>query len=51
MKATGAVERPFAPWAVRHNEQLLLTARHGSGWLAPLACRTIDGAPQQNCGR
>jgi len=34
-----------------HNEQLLLTAHNGSGWLAALACRILDGAPQQNCGR
>jgi hypothetical protein len=34
------------------NEQLLLTAQScGSGWLAPLACRIVDAAPQQNCGR
>jgi hypothetical protein len=33
------------------NKQLLLTALHGSGWLAALACRIVDEAPQQNCGR
>jgi hypothetical protein len=33
------------------NEQLLLTAHDGSGWLATLACRIVHGAPQQNCGR
>jgi hypothetical protein len=22
----------------------------GGGWLAPLACRTVDGAPQLNSG-
>jgi hypothetical protein len=33
------------------NEQLLLAARHGSGWLAALACRIVADAPQQNCGR
>jgi hypothetical protein len=33
------------------NEQLLLTAQDGSGWLAALACRIVDDAPQQNCGR
>jgi hypothetical protein len=35
----------------RSNEQLLLTALDGSGWLAALACRIVDDAPQQNCGR
>ena len=30
---------------------LLLTARDGSGWLAPLARRNFFDAPQQNCGR
>ncbi|MDA1081711.1 MAG: hypothetical protein O2973_08540, partial [Gemmatimonadetes bacterium] len=38
-------------YQTRHNEQLLLTARDGSGWLALLACRIVDGAPQQNCER
>lgn len=33
------------------NERLLMTAQDGSGWLASLACRTVDDAPQQNCGR
>lgn len=33
------------------NEQLLLSARSGGGWLAALARRNVDGAPQQNCGR
>jgi len=33
------------------NEQLLLPAQDGSGWLAPLACRIVDDAPQQNCER
>jgi len=33
------------------NEQLLLAALNGSGWLAALACRIVDDAPQQNCGR
>ena len=33
------------------NEKLLLTALDGTGWLAPLSCRIVDGAPQQNCGR
>jgi len=33
------------------NEQLVLTALDGSGWLAALAGRIVDGAPQQNCGR
>src|SRR5690349_1840704 len=28
------------------NEQLLLTAQNGSGWLAPLACRHVCDAPQ-----
>jgi len=36
---------------VPYNEQLLLTAPNGSGWLASLACRIVDGVPQQNCGR
>jgi hypothetical protein len=36
---------------VMSNEQLLLSARDGSGWLAALACRIVDDAPQQNCGR
>jgi hypothetical protein len=35
----------------RSNEQLLLTAHDGGGWLAALACRIVDAAPQQNCGR
>jgi len=35
----------------RSIKQLLLPARDGSGWLAPLAGRIVDGAPQQNCGR
>lgn len=36
---------------MRHREQLLLTAYDGGGWLAPLACRIGDSAPQQNCKR
>jgi len=36
---------------MRPNEQLLLPAQDGSGWLAALACRIVDSAPQQNCGR
>jgi hypothetical protein len=36
---------------VHSNEQLLLPALDGSGWLAALACRIVDTAPQQNCGR
>ena len=33
------------------NEQLLLTARDGSGWLAPRSCRIALDASQQNRGR
>jgi hypothetical protein len=35
--------------AVRSNEQSLLTARYGSGWLAALACRIVHGASRQAC--
>jgi hypothetical protein len=31
-------------------EELKLTARFGGGWLAPLACRIVNGAPQLNSG-
>jgi hypothetical protein len=41
----------MAPLGKRPNKQLLLTALDGSSWRAPLACRIVDGAPQQNCSR
>lgn len=32
------------------NEQLLLTALDGSGWLAALACRIVDGRRSRIAG-
>jgi hypothetical protein len=55
-----ASQTPAVEWAgvneltsrlVLPNEQLLLTAHGGIGWLAAFACRIVVGAPQQNCGR
>jgi len=47
--AARRASRAVALW--RPNVELKLTALLlGGGWLAPLACRTVDGAPQLNSG-
>ena len=43
--------KPAGHESTHSNEQLLLTAHDGSGWLAALACRYCLEAPQLNSGR